>query len=249
MVLLAITTICVALRFISKLWVIRCGFQLDDYFLTICYVRNNPFQHASLATQLISFSWPILSLHTSSVQVGLPGYSSVIVNALTYAVVRAGYGKHVFQLEDGQLQVMLYRSEFAMSSSSQHTNILKVWWSVIVYTVNLGLVKICILIFYLRLFPYDRFRQCTWALIIFVSCTTVVALLLGIFQCTPIAYYWDKDISGTCLSYHSTVYTAAALVIVSDFIIVLLPVPVIKKLNLTRRRKIGVLIMFGLGSL
>lgn len=36
--LAAVSTICVALRFITKLWVIKTGFQLDDYFLAVSYV-------------------------------------------------------------------------------------------------------------------------------------------------------------------------------------------------------------------
>jgi len=124
-----------------------------------------------------------------------------------------------------------------------------VWWNVLIYNLTLGLLKITILIFYLRLFPYKQFRQWTWATMVFIFAVVSILLGLAVFQCKPIAHFWNKDIAGKCISYDGVVFSAASLIIFTDILIVCLPIPVIRKLNLTSRRKLGVLLMFALGSL
>lgn len=53
---------------------------------------------------------------------------------------------------------------------------------------------------------------------------------------------------GKCIDVSAAAFSTAALALASDFMTILLPVPVVKNLNLGRRKKVGVIIMFGLGS-
>lgn len=54
---------------------------------------------------------------------------------------------------------------------------------------------------------------------------------------------------GKCLDLNAVAYSAAVVSIFSDFLIVILPMPLIKSLNLKLKKKIGVMCMFALGSL
>lgn len=115
--------------------------------------------------------------------------------------------------------------------------------------LNLSLIKISVLVFYLRIFPYDRFRQWTWAIITFVVLSTIASVALTIFQCTPVSRFWDRDLDGKCLNFEAAAYIAAGLTIASDFMTVLLPIPVVRRLSMSWKRKVGVIVMFTLGSI
>jgi hypothetical protein len=115
--------------------------------------------------------------------------------------------------------------------------------------VNLGLIKLAMVIFYLRLFPYDRFRFAAWASLGFVIATTLAIFFTAVFQCNPIPLYWNKDLKGQCLNINALANAGGAVSISTDVLIVALPIPVISKLRLGWKKKIGVVFMFAVGSL
>ena len=74
--------------------------------------------------------------------------------------------------------------------------------------------------------------------------------LLTIFQCHPVQYFWNKDIrSGTCLDENALAYANSGLSIAQDIIIIALPIPVVLKMNMDTKKKIGVAFMFAVGGL
>lgn len=70
-----------------------------------------------------------------------------------------------------------------------------------------------------------------------------------IFECTPIERVWDHAIDGTCVNLTAFWYTNAVANILGDFGILLLPMPVVKSLQLPSRQKWGLTMVFGLGVL
>lgn len=71
-----------------------------------------------------------------------------------------------------------------------------------------------------------------------------------IFQCTPIAYSWNKAIvGGHCINVHVMWIVQDVLFLVLDIYVVVLPLPMIWNLQITRPEKIAVSGMFLLGSL
>jgi len=127
--------------------------------------------------------------------------------------------------------------------------IVSVYIAAIFYVFILGLVKISILLFYLRLFPYEKFRYAVFAALFFVIGTTISLTFISIFQCTPIQFFWNKDVQGKCLNLNDMAYLANAFTISSDFLILVLPVPVIAKLRLGLSKKLGAMLMFAIGGL
>lgn len=69
-----------------------------------------------------------------------------------------------------------------------------------------------------------------------------------IFICWPIAHYWDDSIPGSCLDQPKIFLTDTAIAIVTDFIILLLPIPLIWRLHMPVRKKVKVAIMLGAGG-
>ena len=76
----------------------------------------------------------------------------------------------------------------------------------------------------------------------------VGSILASILQCVPFTRYIDKTLPGTCLNVTAFWYTNAITNIVSDIIIVTLPIPAFISLQVPRRQKIGAALVFMLGG-
>ncbi len=119
----------------------------------------------------------------------------------------------------------------------------------IAYVITIGLVKISILFFYLHVFPKRSFRIQCFIVMAFCSASCITFLLVTIFQCHPLSYSWDKTTKGTCVNYNSVSWANAGINIFQDILIVLLPISELNGLQLSKKKKIGLYAMFGLGSL
>jgi hypothetical protein len=77
-------------------------------------------------------------------------------------------------------------------------------------------------------------------------------VLLAIFQCRPISYYWsgwDGEHQGTCLNVNGLAWSNAAISIVLDGWMLALPISQLFGLQLHWKKKIGVAMMFVVGTL
>lgn len=109
-----------------------------------------------------------------------------------------------------------------------------------------------ILFFFLRIFPNKKFRVCCWAVMAWVVVSSVLFILLQIFQCLPVDAIWRSwrgDYPGRyrCLDVNSLVYAAAGCSIAQDLTILVLPLPLILGLNTSWRRRAAIAVMFSLG--
>ncbi|PWY62242.1 integral membrane protein [Aspergillus eucalypticola CBS 122712] len=112
-------------------------------------------------------------------------------------------------------------------------------------------VKISIVVFLKRLLGTVRaYAIISNILIGFIACWAVTALLVNIFQCTPVQYYYDKDLKGHCMSGQRAFFQAmGAISLVEDVIVLCLPTPIVWRLQITFRQKIAVTLVFSLGGL
>ena len=87
----------------------------------------------------------------------------------------------------------------------------------------------------------------TIGIIIAYSLAIVFAL---VFACTPMEKNWDITITeGRCIDKGVLYIATAATNVATDFILLLLPVPVILELKVPAVQKVGLLFMFAIGSL
>jgi hypothetical protein len=124
----------------------------------------------------------------------------------------------------------------------------KFWISESVYVLDLGLTKISILVFYLRIFPHRIFRYAAFATIGMIMVSMMLIFFLTLFSCHPVSYFWDKDQHGRCLDVNALAYANSSMSIVQDLIITILPLPILANLNIGTKKKIGVSFMFAVGS-
>ncbi|KAL3257640.1 hypothetical protein ABHI18_006690 [Aspergillus niger] len=112
-------------------------------------------------------------------------------------------------------------------------------------------VKISIIVFLKRLLGTVRaYAIISNILIIFISCWALTALLVNIFQCRPVQYYYNKELRGHCMSGQRQFFqTMGAISLIEDIIILCLPIPIIWGLHITFRQKFAVILLFSLGGL
>ncbi|EXL72588.1 hypothetical protein FOPG_11859 [Fusarium oxysporum f. sp. conglutinans race 2 54008] len=147
--------------------------------------------------------------------------------------IKYGFGRH---------QVFLTEEE--------SRNYFKVFYvSIILYLVSLGAIKTTLLCQYYRAFAINKMRTVLLVAIVFVSAWSISQIFLNIFICTPIAAFWDRAVEGKCIPRNPTWYITAAGNIATDIMIIVLPFPVVIKLNLARRQRFVLLGVFCVGFL
>ncbi|KAF2267230.1 hypothetical protein CC78DRAFT_614375 [Lojkania enalia] len=128
------------------------------------------------------------------------------------------------------------------------TDILRIYYvDELCYLWAVGLTKISILLFYLRIFPNRSFRR-----LVFV-CITICGLYVAgfvpatAFQCIPISLAWkrwDGNNEGRCFNLNVEGWLASAFNILLDIIVICLPLRELSKLAMSRRKKAGIMLMF-----
>jgi hypothetical protein len=124
------------------------------------------------------------------------------------------------------------------------------FFSEVFYIPALGLIKISVIITYLRIFMDEKFRMLCYILIGVVALATVIFEGVTIGQCTPISYSWtkwDNEHQGHCLHSTASVWANAGINILLDLIIVVSPMPVLWRMNMNVQKRILVCMMFGVG--
>jgi hypothetical protein len=102
----------------------------------------------------------------------------------------------------------------------------------------------------LRLSPQRWFRYSIFAtLALIVGYTTGIFFSL-IFACDPIARSFDITITtGSCINSAGLYIATAAANIISDVILFILPIPMVITLQVPLKQKIGLMFIFGVGSM
>ncbi|KAF2830572.1 hypothetical protein CC86DRAFT_434372 [Ophiobolus disseminans] len=144
-----------------------------------------------------------------------------------------GMGHHINELEEEVMQKSL-----------------KAFWaSLIVYNLSLGLTKSSMLLQYRRVFTTKNFQNTCWISLAIVIIYTIGTVASSIFSCVPIKTFWTRDPSAKCLNQSAMWFTNAAWNIITDFALIILPIPIIRSLNLGRKQKIALISIFAVGGL
>lgn len=115
---------------------------------------------------------------------------------------------------------------------------------------GVGLPKIAILFFYIRVFNWKgRMLATCYATMGLLVATWLACDLAACFQCRPLAFWWDNTIpGGTCFNVQNFYRAQAITSPILDTIVLVLPVRSIWGLNLPERKRIELLLVFGVAS-
>jgi hypothetical protein len=120
------------------------------------------------------------------------------------------------------------------------------------YFLDLAALKLSLLLFYLRIFPSTTMKRLLWATVVFDIIYGIAFTLVGLLQCRPISYFWlqwDREHQGTCVNVNAVGWANAGISIALDFWMLALPLSQLRGLQLHWKKKVGVALMFFVGTL
>ena len=111
-------------------------------------------------------------------------------------------------------------------------------------------IKFSILYLYHRIFFVVRsFTITLWAVGIFIICYCIMQSFASIFQCMPIYSNWEVGVEHYCINVDLGATILAALNVLTDFVILILPMPLLYKLQKPLKQKLQIMGIFLLGGL
>ncbi|KAF2823556.1 putative integral membrane protein [Ophiobolus disseminans] len=126
------------------------------------------------------------------------------------------------------------------------------WFNVcaIEYGVMIGLAKIAVLFLYRRVFSPHRwsaFDIVIVALITMIFIFYAVTSMVKIFECWPRNKIWDKSLPGKCVQMKWILNISGGFNTITDWIILLLPIHAVSRLQMDTLKKVLVVFAFTFG--
>ncbi|KAB8270073.1 hypothetical protein BDV30DRAFT_250951 [Aspergillus minisclerotigenes] len=118
----------------------------------------------------------------------------------------------------------------------------------ILYSAACMIPRVVILTLYLRVFNEKGYRIACYILMGLVISLGVADILTGALECIPVQYLWDKSISGHCIDLPLFFRWGTLPNVIMDFLMLILPQPVIWKLQVSKQVKIGLAVTILTGS-
>jgi hypothetical protein len=114
-------------------------------------------------------------------------------------------------------------------------------------------IRLSLIVLLNRIFGANSrtFQICAWAVAIIIVVTATLQVLMSTFNCWPVKAAWDWSVQTASCRFDLTYMQFCFLVVeaVMDFLMILLPVPWLLRLNLERKKKFWVVSMYSLGFL
>ncbi|KAL7923337.1 putative PTH11-typeG-protein-coupled receptor [Trichoderma austrokoningii] len=158
--------------------------------------------------------------------------SSVAVSAAIQIGIENGYGMHKADLTATELKTALKWFFIAQTP----------------YKVTICLSKVAIILLYLRIFVTQKFRIAAYTVMGIIIAWTIGAVASTIFQCVPIAGAWDKQVDAACIDSDIFWLAYAVMNILTDFMVLALPIAPIIALQLSTRSKLMICAIFLMGG-
>lgn len=123
--------------------------------------------------------------------------------------------------------------------------------STIVYCPAAFFTKTTILLLMARVFAVEvrvskGIRIFVWVLLV----AYIPIELLRIFTCYPIQTYWDPSVKNAhCLNQRKVFFCSLSLSILTDLIILLVPIPLTWRLQMPIRKKVKIVLLLGAGGI
>ncbi|KAL8832142.1 MAG: hypothetical protein Q9170_005001 [Blastenia crenularia] len=122
------------------------------------------------------------------------------------------------------------------------------------YVLAISLAKVSLLLFLYRIFAVDRgFRIAAWTCGAVLTIWSTVTILLAIFSCRPVAASWNvklrADPKTVCNPKSYDVENIYGFCnVITDVVLMIMPVPLVWHLQMDRKRKIGIVLVFATGA-
>jgi hypothetical protein len=123
------------------------------------------------------------------------------------------------------------------------------WFTIVFYTCSLCLSKVSVVLLYLRTLTYDWTRKVLLGFMVVVLLSGTINLVLDFTACIPLNAFWDGSVRATYCHSNEVYYALTGMLIGTDFLIFLLPLPVVWSIRAPRDQKIVLTVVFSFGFL
>lgn len=149
------------------------------------------------------------------------------------SVVAYGMGRHATEVSLADLEIVL---ELLLAFEC-------------LYVTAVAFVKLSILAMYLRIFPSREFKIGSYSVGATIVAWWFAIAMVCIFQCNPVSKAWAPWEPGVCIDLRASFIGNAVPNILTDVVILVMPMKQVWHLHATAAQKISLLCTFGLGSL
>ncbi|KAH8900557.1 hypothetical protein GQ53DRAFT_622317, partial [Thozetella sp. PMI_491] len=210
-------------------------------------VRDLGSKFKTLTTILTSLSALIMVLRVvQRLQFNATLFPEDWLMILVYFISVAGVLINIYGLTANGLG----RDTWTISFDSISRFLLFLYINELVYSTEVFLVKVSLLVFYLRIFTRIVARRVIQATVAFCLLLTLAFNLVATFQCRPIKAFWeewDQERNGKCLNMNLIVWVNAMASIAVEIWMLVVPLSQLWQLRLQWKKKLGVSLMFGVG--
>ena len=120
----------------------------------------------------------------------------------------------------------------------------------VLYGPVICLIKLSILLLYLRIFkPYRGIGIACHIVLWFNLVFYMPSIITEVFQCTPVKKFWYPLWPGSCVNQKAVQFASAGFNLASDIAVLILPILAVRNLQMKRKKKIGLYIVFAFGGL
>ncbi|KAL3421351.1 integral membrane protein [Phlyctema vagabunda] len=118
-----------------------------------------------------------------------------------------------------------------------------------IYIAGILGFKVSLCLSYLRILANSSrgYRHVIWLVLVACVAGHFGGILVLIFLCSPIEKSWKPRIPGHCIPNVNSIYGLGAVSIFFDIVILCLPIPMVMKLKINNRKRIGLFGIFCLG--
>lgn len=158
---------------------------------------------------------------------------SVVLSTAVQVAIGNGYGMHKADLTAIELETALRWFFIAQTP----------------YKVTVCLNKVATILLYLRIFVTQRFQIAAYIVMGIIVAWSIGAVASTIFQCVPVAGAWNRKLDATCINTDIFWIAYAVMNILTDVMVLALPIAPIIALQLSTRNKLMICAIFMMGGL
>ncbi|KAL8639581.1 MAG: hypothetical protein Q9228_003391, partial [Teloschistes exilis] len=169
----------------------------------------------------------------------LDDYAVLVCLLLTWAVVVSlhfcviyGGGRHIQSIPPAD-QVRFLKSIYALNE---------------IYISTTPSIKVAALLMYRRIFITPTFWKVIYIFLALVGLWWFAETVAAVFLCVPVQGWWDRAVAVRCMSLRDFDLAFAVINIVFDFCVLLLPVNMLWRLQITNVQKVALTFVFMLGG-
>ncbi|KAJ5782451.1 hypothetical protein N7457_004225 [Penicillium paradoxum] len=144
-----------------------------------------------------------------------------------------GLGTHIIEVSPEQIVIYL-KTLFTGS---------------ILYTCCIASIKLSILMLYRRIFPIKAMKYSVNVVSMIVILWAACGIVAGCFTCIPTEKLWHPELPGGCMNLSKFYYGLQIPNILTDAIILLMPIHIVWSLPISKAQKLGLSGIFVLGFL